>query len=208
MTEKVKDVLQTIARHINCLSDENRNSRKRAMEGIRKETLGLKPTLDAPVFQAVFNEIAKPVLKLVSDPVEKCRELAIMYIADVMKQVDCVPEYLPYIIPVFVQRLGQQEIVEPSEELRLEIVLVLSTLIELSQKAMAPYLDDVIKILQRTIADQFPELKKESCRCACKIARAIPPYFHQQSETLIKPLNESISHQHSKVRVEVVLAIG
>ena len=199
-------VLQNTARHINCLADESRNTRKRALEGLRKETLVV--VLEPSVLQEVFSEIVKPLVKVLSDPVEKCRELAILYLTDVITKVKRTSDFLPYVFPVFVQRLGQQEIVEPSEELRLELVVALSKIVQHSHKEVAGYLDDIIKILQRTIIDPFPELRKESCKCASKVARAIPEHFHQQSESLIKPLTESISHQHSKVRVEVILAIG
>jgi dynein assembly factor 5, axonemal len=65
-----------------------------------------------------------------------------------------------------------------------------------------------VKILQRTIIDPFPEVKKESCLCASKLAKAIPQYFHMQSESLIKPLLVTLTHQHSRVRIAAVLAIG
>ena len=65
-----------------------------------------------------------------------------------------------------------------------------------------------MRILQRTIVDQYPEVKKESCQCASKLAKAVPQVFHQQSESLIKPLILTLSHQHSKVRVAAILAIG
>ena len=206
VSKEAQDILQNSARHINCLSDENKNVRKRALQGLQKDTL--IDVSEPRVLQLVFNEISKPLLKVVSDPVEKCRELAISYLTTAIQKIQNIQDFLPYIIPVFVQRLGQQEIIEPSEELRLDLVVALSVIIECSQKEMASYLDDVIKILQRTIVDPYPDLRKESCKCACKIAKAIPEHFHQQSESLIKPLTESISHQHSRVRVEVIMAIG
>jgi len=112
------------------------------------------------------------------------------------------------IIPVLVQRLGQQEVIEPSEELRLEMTQLLSKLVRLCENKMYLYLDDVIRILQRGILDPYPEMKKESCRCAALMAQATKGHFHMQSENLIKPLAMTIAHQHSRVRVEVVKAIG
>ncbi|CAI9611926.1 unnamed protein product, partial [Staurois parvus] len=66
----------------------------------------------------------------------------------------------------------------------------------------------MVRIFQRTIVDPFPEVKKESCRCAANYARTIPEHFHMQSESLIKPLMQTISHQHSKVRVAVIQTTG
>lgn len=201
-------VLQGIARHINCLGEENRNTRKKALEGIKKDTLQRKPPLAASELQLIFSEVAKPLLKIFSDPVEKCRELSIDIIREYMKNVDKPDESLPYVIPVLVQRLGQQEIIEPSEEIRLMLIEFLSEILENSGKKLSVYLDDLVRILQRTIPDPFPDVKKESCRCTSKIAKAIPEYFHMQSESLIKPLLLTITHQHAKVRTLVVETIG
>ncbi len=65
-------------------------------------------------------------------------------------------------MPVVVARLGSQEITEPSEELRLTLVSFLSSLVDLCGAKIAPYLNDMICILQRTIVDPYPEVKKVS----------------------------------------------
>lgn len=201
-------VLQGIARHVNCLSEENRNTRKKALEGIRKDTFGRKEPLEADESQLIFNELLKPLLKELSDPVEKCRELSINLLQDFLKKAQTPEESLPYLIPVLVQRLGQQEIVETSEELRLLLVEMLTGIVERSGKKISLYVDDYVKILQRTIVDPFPDAKKESCKCASVLAKSVPEVFHMQSETLINPLLKSIAHQHSKVRTIVVETIG
>ena len=204
----VENVMRNVTRNINGLADENRNTRKRALEGIRKETLSGTTQLKRDELQEVFDQLVKPLLKILSDPVEKCRQLSVDLIAECVKLVQDPSEYLSFVVPVLTQRLGQPEIVELSEELRLSLVKLLTTVVELCQKRMAPYLDDLIKILERTIMDPFPEVKKASCQCASLVAKTIPEQFHMQSETLIKPLLCSVSHQHSRVRIEVIKSIG
>ncbi|KAK2189217.1 hypothetical protein NP493_113g03034 [Ridgeia piscesae] len=204
----VENILRNITRFINGLSDENRNTRKRSLEGIRKEILSRKPQLEPTDLQQALKEIVKPLLQVLSDPVEKCRDLSLCFMADCLQVVPEPYNFLSFIIPVVVQRLGQQDIVEPSEELRLSLVKLLLLLVESCKKKMGPYVDDMVKILQRTIIDPYPEVKKESCHCASALAKAVPEFFHMQSETLIKPLLMSISHQHSRVRVDVIKTIG
>ena len=68
--------------------------------------------------------------------------------------------YLGLLLPVLVSRLGSEDVTEPSEELRLQLVSLLFTLVEVASTKMAPYLDDMMLILQRTIVDPYPELKK------------------------------------------------
>lgn len=167
-----------------------------------------KPSLETDELGLVFSEILKPMLKVFSDQVEKCRELSIAIVHQLFEKVSDPGERLSYVFPVLVQRLGQQEVIETSEELRLQLMELLSLLIDKAGTKLPAYLDDCVKILQRTLADPFPDVKRVSCQCASKIAKAIPQYFHMVSETLIKPLLLSITHQHSKVRALVVETIG
>ena len=208
VSEPAETIISNISRHLNCLTDENRNTRKRALEAITKELVKKDPKPVGDVLQSVLNTIVKPILKTISDPVEKCRELSVTLLAECVPATSDPAEYTSYIIPAFVQRLGQQEIIEPSEEIRLLMVQFLHILVGLSEKQIHIYLDDMVRILQRTIVDPYPEVKKESCRCASKLAKASQPHFHMQSESLIQPLAQTISHQHSRVRVEVINAIG
>ena len=64
---------------MNCLSDENRGTRKRALDKIHRHGLEVKesPTL----VQGLLEFLLKPLLKVLSDPVEKCRDLAISFFA-------------------------------------------------------------------------------------------------------------------------------
>ena len=61
-----------------------------------------------------------------------------------------------------VQRLGQPELVEPCEELRLYTVEMLRSVTELSGAKIGVYIDDMIKILQRTLVDPFHDVRKVS----------------------------------------------
>ncbi len=208
MCESVETILQRLARHINGLGEESRMTRRRAIEGINKELFQRKPGLEKGLLQGVLKELIKPILKLSSDTVEKCRELSISLLLSALEGCLEPIEFLSYVIPFLVQRIGQQDIVEQSEEIRLQLVKLLKYLIEVSSKRIGAYVDDCVKILQRTIIDPYPEVKKESCNCACVLAKTVPEQFHMQSESLIKPLLQTLSHQHSRVRVTAVNAIG
>lgn len=73
---------QSLQRDINCLADDNRGTRKRALEKITKELFSKKTKFSASVLQVAFEEILKPILKLFSDPTEKCRELAVQMVSE------------------------------------------------------------------------------------------------------------------------------
>ena len=63
-------------------------------------------------------------------------------------------------MPVLVARLGTPEITESSEELRLVCVTYLSSILDICIAKVAPYLSDMISILQQTLVDPYPEVKK------------------------------------------------
>lgn len=67
---------------------------------------------------------------------------------------------LVYIMPVLVARLGQQDITEPSEELRLLMVVMMTSFTDHCGPRMSPYLNDTVTILQRTLVDPYHEVKK------------------------------------------------
>lgn len=67
---------------------------------------------------------------------------------------------LAYVMPVLVARLGQQDITEPSEELRLLMLVLMTSFTDLCGSKMSPYLNDIVTILQRTLVDPYHEVKK------------------------------------------------
>ncbi|XP_075244833.1 dynein axonemal assembly factor 5-like [Convolutriloba macropyga] len=202
------DVLKSLARPINTLGSENKVVRRKALEQIRKETVAKSPPLEKDELQTISVEVHRNVLSCLSDESEKCREIALDVMKDFLVMVPNPLVLLPASMPVFVDRLGQQELTEESEEIRLTLVQTLSVVIDLTREGVVQFLYDFIKILQQTIKDAFAEVKKESCKCASLLAKTIPAYFHQHSENLINPLLTQISHQHSKVRVAVISCLG
>ncbi|XP_008282012.1 HEAT repeat-containing protein 2 [Stegastes partitus] len=200
------EVLRGVARHLNCLNEDNKATRKRALELIRKETLD--KGLSGSVLQEVFSALLKPLLKCLSDPMERCRETTIAMITDFIRCVPKPEESLPYLMPCLAQRFGEKEVLEPAEELRLSATEMLTLTVEVCGKHLAPFLSETIRILQRGIVDPFPDVKRESCRCTVNFAKCVPEHFHMQAESLVKPLTLTIAHQHSRVRVSVIEATG
>uniref|UniRef100_A0A1A8N110 HEAT repeat containing 2 n=2 Tax=Nothobranchius pienaari TaxID=704102 RepID=A0A1A8N110_9TELE len=200
------DVLRGLHRHLNCLNEDSKMTRRRALELIKKETVD--KGLCSGVLQEILSSLLKPLLKSLSDPVERCRETALVTITDFIRCVPKPEESLSYLMPCLAQRFGEKETLEPSEELRLLAVELLTLTVEVCGKHLAPYLNEMINILQRTIVDPFPDVKRESCKCVVSFAKCVPEHFHMQAESLVKPLMQTITHQHSRVRVSVVEATG
>lgn len=166
------DVLKSLARHLNCLNEDNKSARRRALDAIKRETID--QGLSSAVLQEVFVCLLKTLLKCLSDPAETCRDTTIQIIIAFIRSIPKPEDTLPYLMPSLAQRLGGKEILEPAEELRLALMEMLSLVVEVCGRHLAPYLDDVMRILQRTITDPFPEVKKESCKCAIHFAKCVP----------------------------------
>uniref|UniRef100_T1JE66 ABC transporter domain-containing protein n=1 Tax=Strigamia maritima TaxID=126957 RepID=T1JE66_STRMM len=200
--------LQELGLELNSLEDESRNVRLKALEKIHSTSVKCKSDLDSFTTHEILMKIYKPILRAFSDGAEKCRETAVNLINDFWIMDDQCKEIVPFLIPTIVQRLGQHDITEPAEEIRLMLMQLLIRVVDKMGKEIAPYLNDLIKILRVAIIDPYPEIKKEACKCASLIAVTIPQYFHQQSETLIDPLMKTLTHQHAKVRIRCLETIG
>ena len=148
------DVSYGLVRNLNCLQDQNRTTRRRALEAVRSEIFpGQDSSVDvcvAPQSRVVELAIG-PLLRAFSDPVEKCRELAILTVSDMLELTDDACSLLHSVIPTLVQRLAQPDIVEPSEELRLKLVQLMHSAFDRCNVSVASYLNDLVCILYTNI---------------------------------------------------------
>ncbi|KAJ3107040.1 HEAT repeat-containing protein 2 [Phlyctochytrium planicorne] len=195
---------QSLQRDINVIVDSasDRNSKRRSLEKIYKETVGRpgKP-IPAELAALLFPDLVRPLVKSLGDSVEKCRELSINIITGFIKAVEDILPALPTIIPAYSARLGEQEIVEPSEEIRLQLVSSLILMVDKAGADFAPGVDETVKILVRILLDPYPEVKKESCKLAICLAKNTPRAMMHHGATLTKALLPSLTHRHSAVRI-------
>nr|XP_028561739.1 dynein assembly factor 5, axonemal isoform X1 [Podarcis muralis] len=207
---RVAEVSQAVSRHLDRLQDGSRQSRLQALAGLRAAVL--ERPLPPPVLQEVFaKEMLRPLARcLVADPAERCRELALELTRHGVSQGSRPEQALPFLVPALAQRLGLPPGEgEPCEELRLGLLQLLSLLLQACRgDALAPYLPELVRALRSALLDPYPQAKREGCAGAAACAKAMPDTFHMQSESLINPLMQAISHQHYRVRVAVIQATG
>lgn len=170
------EVSQALARPLSLLQqpDCGRAARLRALEDIRAELQG-RP-LPGAVLQEVFAaRLLRPLSRcLAGDAAERCRELALELLRHGLSHGERPCEALPVLLPALAQRLCPPQGAEPSEELRLGLVQLLSLLLQRCGASVAPYLGDIARVLQATLLDHYAEVRRESCRCAVACARAVP----------------------------------
>ncbi|XP_053133057.1 dynein axonemal assembly factor 5 isoform X2 [Hemicordylus capensis] len=211
---RAAEVTQALSRHLGGLEAPSRVARLEALAGIRA-ALQEPPPLPPPLLQEVFGKVLlRPLARcLLGDPAERCRELALELTRHGVSRGLRPAQALPCLLPALAQRLcGPPQGGgggEPCEELRLGLLQLLGLLLESCDgQALAPFLPEVARLLRGALLDPFPQAKLQGCRAVAAAACAMPEHFHMESESLISPLMQTISHQHYKVRVAVIQATG
>ncbi|KAK5640753.1 hypothetical protein RI129_009300 [Pyrocoelia pectoralis] len=191
------------------LQSDDKRVRKQALMNLRTYLLTNEFTDEE--LQFIFNETHIYTLKALRDKTEAVRSEAINVMRCLI--LDKLPKndyYLTYIFPVFVERIGTVELVEESEEIRLEMLQFMQTIIVKYSKTihLKPFLNDCVSVLCETVKDKHPAIKELSCKCITQLAEALPDYFHTQAESLVKPVLTAFSYQRFKIRLEAVKCMG
>jgi hypothetical protein len=149
------------ARDLNCLVDEDRGKRRRALDTFAT----LAPTLP-PAF--VVGDLLPPVLRAVGDAVEKNRELAVGLLSKLCAHhAAAVPDVARAALPVVASRVGSLPFPEGTEEIRLLLVQLVHTF--LKHPACGPVVADnftaVVEVLVRSATDAFHDVKVRTAGC-------------------------------------------
>lgn len=187
------------------LQAEDKRRRKIALQELDKLVFD---NPDESYVSEIWENVHQNIVKMLNDPAEACRESSIELLKKFLDVLPPSDRNIIYVIPVAARRLGSQEIVEPSEEVRLNFVTLLRFVVEKYKEHLPPYLDDFVLVLSKTVTDNYPDVKKESCACVSELAKAIPRHFYNRSENLVKPILTNFTHQHYKVRAAAVNTIG
>ncbi|XP_032742731.1 dynein assembly factor 5, axonemal [Rattus rattus] len=212
--DEAAELTRALGRLLPGLETESKLGRRRALEALEHALEeAVRPGTDSAAFQGPWARLLLPrLLRLLTDPAEGCRALAAHLLDLGLRRAARPRDALPRLLPALTARLARPEPTrpppEPCEELRLALVQLLHLAVDLGGAALAPHLDDAVRALRGALLDPFAAVRREGCECAAALARAIPEHFHMQSESLIGPLMQTISHQHWKVRVAVIEATG
>jgi len=192
-----------IKENIGLLNDAERRVRRKALETLTSCLPVKKACLD----DELLCRMAEDVSCRLFDTQESCRELSAILLGEIVNNGGDVNALNVYLIPSVIRRLTDDA--EPSEEIRLLLVSLLKSIVVKSKGSqLENYLQGIMDTLATTIADSFSEVKKQSCSCICELANRMPSHISAYSERLAKPLSQALLHQHSKVRVAAIEAIG
>lgn len=191
------------------LQADEKTRRRQALEEIM-ENISREETSQSrvEVLVKIWENVHRYLVRILNDNTEICRDLTVGILRIFLEALPPDDKHIIYIIPIMSRRLGVQEQIEPSEEVRLKCVSLLRTIILKYKDLLAPYIPDITRILTRTVIDSYPNVKKESCKCVSDYAKTLSRYFYSQSEHFIKPVLSNFTHQHYRVRLAAVEAIG
>ncbi|KAI9092359.1 armadillo-type protein [Phlyctochytrium arcticum] len=204
------EVLQVVQRDVNILVDpaSDRLAKRKALERIQKETVGKSSVIaDKAQTRLIFHSLCKPLVRCLADSVERCRESSTNLLISFTNNVDNVTPFLAYIIPALSLRLAQNEIIEPSEEIRLLQVQALVRLAEVSGAGYAQFVEETVKILQKSLLDPFPDVKKESSKLVSVLCASCPRAVAFHGATVAKAIIPCLQHRHSSVRTAGLQAV-
>ncbi|XP_041977960.1 dynein axonemal assembly factor 5 [Aricia agestis] len=198
-----------LEQYILSLQSDSKAVRRRALVNINDEIFENSSNSGCDL-AVVFPDIYAYILKSFSDESESCRETAISIVSNFIDRLPLNDYYLTYILPVIVRRIGCPEIVEESEEIRLVLIQLVHKIIVKYKGTnyLTPFLNDFTSILTKTSTDPFPKVKIEACECIIMLSKSMPRDFHFQAESFVKPVLSNFPHQHFRVRVAAVRAIG
>lgn len=196
------EIATTFSRLFIQIIDENRLKRRDALERILNDVTDrhCNPEEDLYTCTKVINSIF--------DTGERNREITCNILNKIISRQTNLTDFLPIIIPEFVKKLGDKDAIEPSEEIRHNLMETFLILVRKSGKPLSIFIGDLLKLCSNTLADSYSEIKRISCSIINVLSQLKDHSFYADSEQLIKPLINNLCHQHSKVRLDIVNCIG
>ncbi|XP_065364531.1 dynein axonemal assembly factor 5 [Calliphora vicina] len=192
---------------------QDRRAKIETLKLLQQKCLDAKDTADIELLH-IFDEIYLHLLKCYSDRFESVRDHAVQ---TVNMFLDCLPPndfHLVNIVSTLAERMGQQETLEESEEIRLvfmqQLLKLETSFISSTNKCcMQDCYEDIIRIMVKALNDPYPAVQKEACACVTALASSADTYvFKPFAERLAKGLYGMLNHKHSQARIAAVHALS
>lgn len=197
----------------NKLQSNERRVKIRALEELRNYCNDSKECTDSNV-QEVYDECYLHLLKCYSDRFESVRDQSVETVSTFVERLPPTDYNLINIVSTLAERLGQQETVEESEEIRLSFIKQLTNLATRfiqtgNKRSLQDCHSDIVRILGKALKDPYPAVQREACTCVALIASSSDMHnFQQYAEPLAKALYGMLNHKHSQARIAAVNALS
>ena len=168
--ESATTLLLKFQRDINRTSDSDRMTRKRGFQKLLDD-LPWKSNKQRASLEGLFvAHLLSPLIAGVSDPVEKCRELSLSILkASIgIASTALSHEVIVRIIRCLCDRIGDVPFLETSEELRLQVIELITLILNHPAcPKTADVADVVLGALIKALTDTFPAAKRAGGELVC-----------------------------------------
>eukprot|EP00752_Nemacystus_decipiens_P002612 g2445.t1 len=205
---------QRLQRDVNCLSDPDRSTRRRALVKLQKAFFQEKKIPEAVLRGFLSRYLSERLVGMLADPVEKCREMAGGLLLEFVDAVDDVrPDTSALATQVFSMaeaRIGSVPLAEPAEEVRALVLRLCSAVLrgKSAETFGCEVAGEACAVLAAALTDPFPEAKRECCSLLLKLAAVCPGGLRSRLGKVLRPLTVNLGHQHSKTRQMTLQALG
>lgn len=206
---------------VTTIQNQERMTRQRALKELL-EFCEIEGNLSSENAIEIFDLLYLCLIKGYSDRFEMCRSLSASIVSEILKHLEENDYYLSLLVPVIAKRLAVQDVVEESEEMRLQLLKQLNFIITKYQnlnktgtvrgqsdgedRLLKPY-NDIVDILKTCLLDSYPAILKKCCEII-KVTAIASPSFHYRAESLADPLMCLLKHRHSAIRIAAVESLG
>ncbi|GBG68503.1 hypothetical protein CBR_g3047 [Chara braunii] len=207
---------------------------------VKRAVTGNEGNRDPPnevVSVIVYNHVLKPLLRRFDDVAERCREMAVSTVLDLLMVVpEAVLCLLAYVVSAMSERLqmvvppgyqiggeGDDESdccdrsllvigatpVESSEEIRLLLVRMVRMLMHKAGEpdTIARYGSEIASMLVASQMDNHPEVLAEGAKGLEELARLIGTSLRSVSKVLVEALLPALCHKRFRVRIASIRAV-
>ncbi|KNC27008.1 hypothetical protein FF38_02330, partial [Lucilia cuprina] len=192
---------------------QDRRAKISTLEFLQQKCLDKKDSADSEIL-LIFDETYLHLLKCYSDRFESVRNQAVETINMFFERLPPNDFHLVNIVSTLMERMGQHETLEESEEIRLVFI---QQLLKLENRFIATgnkdslqdCYEDIVRIIVKALNDPYPAVQKEACTCVAVLAASADSFaFKPFSERLAKALYGMLNHKHSQSRIAAVNALG
>jgi hypothetical protein len=207
--EEEFELQKVFQRDINCLVDEDRNLRRRGLDNLNKG-LFKSENSEQDVLQLFRRALLRNLLKVLSDKVEKNRELSIQILSKFFEHVKNIDnDLVNSILREIASRLRETPFPEQSEEIRLALVNLLMLIFRKGyHQPFIQNLSEIMHTISKVLTDSYADIKREASQFVIDLSHGIKESVGSHSMPVIKSLAKNLSHQHSKVRKATIESLG
>lgn len=193
------------------IQSTDRNIRQKSLESLLEQSKHVSLTSDQAV--TLFNQCYLIAFKCYADKFESCRNAAVALISGLLERLPQNDFYVENIVPIIARRIGQTEIIEDSEEMRLLLVGQLAQVVakfvitDPNNDQLAKSYNYIMDIVLKTLRDPYPVVQRRTCEVINILSKATPS-FSVRSEQLANPLIAMLSHRQSPNRIAAIETLG